>query len=483
MRHTFLLLAAITCSISSMAQMYLWQGGYSTPAQLDSITFSSNAEFDKTFIVQPSMTSIQAGTTMSLELTKNTLSSKGAYQWISSNEGVATVDTNGTITALGTGMAIIYATSGQRTQTCILTVYDFDSIYFANQTTELQLYIGASKQISINWEPAGYPAPLLTWTSSNEDVATVSQEGIVVAKSEGTATITAKHNNTTLTCTITVVEHETLKNYAIGGWGLFGTPEYIEGTEKYVTFTSGDSAKCKLGYISLYVWDNNLTYVSGSGFSGTGYICFADLPVWWIIEGDNAGYYVGSSNGFFIDTITTGYTYEPYVAERGELVDVNKYGEFFSQYVAHLSDTTVNVDSKLYSESMTGAHLCILYADDNFTQSWYLGNMKYANLLTTTDSETGATNYNYKATIEWFDFLNDDHYFGLKANYDENNNIQSIVTPYDMRTMEKEYTNMQGSQAPKKAVGYVIGDKSRVHSEMPVIHENSLMRPMDLRKK
>ena len=344
----------------------------------------------------------------------------------------------------------------------------------------LTLGVGvSSEKLAVKVTPAGNNQTV-TWSSSDEAIATV-KGGVVTGVAVGTATITATVGTASGTCAVSVTNDAALENYAIGGWGLFGTPEYIAGTERYVTFTSGDSAKCQLGYISLYVWDNNLTYVSGSGFSGTGYICSAELPVWWVIEGDNAGYYVGSRNGFFIDTITTGYTYEPYVAERGELVDVNKYGEFYSQYVAYLSDTTVDVDAKLYSESMTGAHLCILYADDD-TQSWYVGNMKYANLLTGTDEETGTTNYYYKATVEWFDFYSDDRWFGLKANFNEEGDIESIVTPYDMRTVEKEYTNIEATDE-EVAAGYELGDMSRVHAEVPVIYESTLQKTMNLYRK
>ena len=52
----------------------------------------------------------------------------------------------------------------------------------------------------------GY-APFVTWSSSNNSVATVDEWGIVTAVGTGTATITARAGNATATCQVLVVEH------------------------------------------------------------------------------------------------------------------------------------------------------------------------------------------------------------------------------------------------------------------------------------
>lgn len=53
MKKVSLIISALLISMSSMAQMYLWQGGQSAPANLDSITFSANAKYDNTFTIAP----------------------------------------------------------------------------------------------------------------------------------------------------------------------------------------------------------------------------------------------------------------------------------------------------------------------------------------------------------------------------------------------------------------------------------------------
>ena len=50
------------------------------------------------------------------------------------------------------------------------------------------------------------------WTSSNEDAATVSDEGVITGKTEGTATITAAATDGSevkATCNITVMDENT----------------------------------------------------------------------------------------------------------------------------------------------------------------------------------------------------------------------------------------------------------------------------------
>lgn len=299
-------------------------------------------------------------------------------------------------------------------------------------------------------------------------MATVSPDGVVTGVAEGTANITAAVGEAKAVCVVTVSNDAVLDNYVINDWGIFGQPQMIDGTERYVKFTSGDSAKCQLGLTSLYFWDNNLTYVNGSGFSGTGFIGFADMPMYWIIEGTDAGYYVGSADGFWIDTISG--SYAAYTAKAGALVDEQKYVEFFKQLSAYQKDTSLDVNVDLYTEAFEGVQLCILHADDNFQQSYSVANVKQAHLVEVAD-EAGITQKFYTAKIEWFDFYSSDRYFGLKVTYDDKNAF-SVVEPYDLRRIVKTYTNIaDDSQSASHKIQttmedkgqYIIGDPSHIH--------------------
>ena len=68
-------------------------------------------------------------------------------------------------------------------------------------------YAGFSRSLSYSYEPENAALTGLTWSSSNEDVATVDEEGVVSFVSAGTATITAALNDDLQdTCTVTVME-------------------------------------------------------------------------------------------------------------------------------------------------------------------------------------------------------------------------------------------------------------------------------------
>ena len=76
--------------------------------------------------------------------------------------------------------------------------------------SQLALSVGESTRLAYVTEPAG-ASVTITWTSSNTDVATVSNNGTVTAVDLGNATITAKSGDYTATCEVTVKsEYEAL---------------------------------------------------------------------------------------------------------------------------------------------------------------------------------------------------------------------------------------------------------------------------------
>lgn len=78
--------------------------------------------------------------------------------------------------------------------------------------SSLSLLKGQTKTISVSGNLTGYGVwtiktavkPVVTWSSSNTDVATVSGSGKITAKTAGTAVITAKTTAGTYKCTVTV---------------------------------------------------------------------------------------------------------------------------------------------------------------------------------------------------------------------------------------------------------------------------------------
>lgn len=347
---------------------------------------------------------------------------------------------------------------------CNETTQTTEEVSIVLNPTELLMSVGESQKVNALVKPEG---TTVTWSTDAEEVATVNN-GIVTAVGAGTAIITATAGEVKATCTVTVSNTAALDNYAISDYGLFGDTEYIEGTKRYVLLTNGDSLLCQLGYNTFYCWSEGLVYTNGKGFSGSGIMIAADMPIYWVVEGEDAGKWIGSSGGFRIDTCNG--KIKPYTAEAGEFLDKQKYGDFFKQVIAYRADTTVKIDYNLYYDSQKGAYLFAMNADQN-TQTYNYGLAKKVQLMKDRDENGNYLPLQYYAKIDWYDYVNEGRFLGLKANFDDEGNLTSIVEPYDMNIIEHEaYTNIVEEEGGEV---YFIGDQSHLHlGEMPVINRN-----------
>ena len=126
--------------------------------------------------------------------------------YTSSNEAVATVAEDGTVTAVADGEAEITATLGEYTASCKVTVTTApDGIKFGKASGSLT--VGGSTTLKLYTTPSEAAAPdmsQVTFSSSDEDVAAVDGEGKVTAKKAGKATITATYNGLTAEYSLTV---------------------------------------------------------------------------------------------------------------------------------------------------------------------------------------------------------------------------------------------------------------------------------------
>ena len=137
------------------------------------------------------------------------VASNKTVSWKSSDNFVATVDSDGQVTALAAGTASITATTtdGSNLSTsCSVTVVQLATSITLSET-DVTIYTGNTLQLTATVQPITTSNPAVTWSSSNPNVATVSSTGLVTAKSTGNAVITAKTSdgtNLSATCNITV---------------------------------------------------------------------------------------------------------------------------------------------------------------------------------------------------------------------------------------------------------------------------------------
>ena len=128
--------------------------------------------------------------------------------WSSSNNSVATVDSNGAVKAVAMGNATItakYKFCGiSYSATCSVVVQGKPEITL--NKTSLSMYIGDSSTLTAKTTPSTVS---VSWSSSDSSVAMVSN-GKITAISNGTATITAsfRYNgvNYSTTCKVTVIK-------------------------------------------------------------------------------------------------------------------------------------------------------------------------------------------------------------------------------------------------------------------------------------
>jgi uncharacterized protein YjdB/uncharacterized membrane protein len=167
-------------------------------------TLVSSITLDKTSLtLHPGESS-----TLTPTVLPSTASNK-ALTWTSSDNSVATVSTSGVVTAKGNGTATITvsATDGSgKNAKCTVTVMTLVSSVSLDKTS-LELYKGDSFTLSATVSPSTASNKALTWTSSDNSVATVSNSGVVTAKGNGTATITVSATDGSgknATCKVTV---------------------------------------------------------------------------------------------------------------------------------------------------------------------------------------------------------------------------------------------------------------------------------------
>jgi len=159
--------------------------------------------------LNPTSLNLVAGSNQTLTATVVAASlTDKSVSWSSSNTSVATVDSNGKVTAVAAGSANIIAklnanNSIQAQASVTVTAPSLPTISLSNNT--LSLVVGDTKTLTATVGNTSNTS--VTWSSSATSIATVDSNGKVTAVKAGTATITATSvadTSVKATCTITV---------------------------------------------------------------------------------------------------------------------------------------------------------------------------------------------------------------------------------------------------------------------------------------
>ena len=164
--------------------------------------------------VAPASSSLLVGATAQLSATtrdaNNNVLTGRVVTWTSSNSAISTVSASGLVTAIAAGSATITALSETKSGTAAITVSAPAPVPVASVSVSpasSSLLIGATVQLSATTRDANnnvLTGRVVTWTSSNSAISTVSASGLVTAIAAGSATITALSETKSGTATITV---------------------------------------------------------------------------------------------------------------------------------------------------------------------------------------------------------------------------------------------------------------------------------------
>jgi uncharacterized protein YjdB len=129
--------------------------------------------------------------------------------WESSDEEIAGVTDNGVVTGRVAGTADIIVTTddGNFTYTCHVTVIPVPVAGVSLGENFLTLFVDKSVQLTPALSPANTTNQKVSWESSDEEIAGVTDNGVVTGRACGPADIivTTDDGNFTYTCHVTVI--------------------------------------------------------------------------------------------------------------------------------------------------------------------------------------------------------------------------------------------------------------------------------------
>ena len=189
--------------------------------------------------------------------------------WTSNNPAVADVSSSGptgpsvVITAKSQGSAIItgYATA-TLSATCIVTVTEsLDVNGVSLNKTSLNLQIGDTELLRETVSPALASNKMVTWSSSDASVVSVDSNGLILAKKDGTATITVRtmDGGYTATCRVTVGSGGGTSKYAISHTS--GLRFQVNANANNLTSVSIDGRKLSSSDYRVYSGASSTTYI------------------------------------------------------------------------------------------------------------------------------------------------------------------------------------------------------------------------------
>lgn len=169
--------------------------------------------------------------------------------WGTSNENIASVDSEGNISGLSRGECTVTATTvdGGHIAECQVTVVQpVESVSISH--TELNIRTGERVQLSVSVLPTNANNKSIIWRSSHADVATIDSDGYIKGLSRGQCTITAitVDGGYTAECIVNVIQ----------------PVESINVTPKSLNLKAGESSQLSASVLPANANDKSVAWIS-----------------------------------------------------------------------------------------------------------------------------------------------------------------------------------------------------------------------------
>lgn len=310
--------------------------------------------------------------------------------------------------------------------------------------SSMELAVGETAKLKVLYEPTTLEAPACEWSSSDTAIVSVDQNGNIEAIAEGQANITAKHDDLSAVCQVTVKDARSLVNWA--GIARFSDIEPYEDKTYDLTLSDGVTYKCQYGGATYYMWDDGVSLDAEGYLQGEGYLFILEnVPTFVISEGADKGAGVGSPIYFLDKDFNPADTAYSYCIKAGSLGTVD-------QLVSYLSDTTET--GAPYEDVFKGPTLAI-FSDGSLYYPSFGGIIN-----------KGYVYGSYQAMREYdFSITWADGYYGLAI--DETG--ENLKEPYEWDTVTISYVLGNENQAPRHTI-----------VKAPVQNLKALDKPMKL---
>ncbi|MCM1123387.1 MAG: leucine-rich repeat protein, partial [Eubacterium sp.] len=184
--------------------------------------------------------------------------------WKSTDDSIVSVEDSGVVTAKAIGTATVKVTVGDLSASCKVTVTQPVTSISLNKTS-LSMDAWATEKLTATASPSTAENKAVTWSSSDNKVASVDDTGLVTANTKGSATITATAQDGSgvyRNCAVTVLnngylctstaELESPHNYSVNCSDFWLYTK--EGAESlYITFDT--RTKVEEDFDFLYIYD------------------------------------------------------------------------------------------------------------------------------------------------------------------------------------------------------------------------------------